>query len=137
MSLSERFLEQYFIWQSQGYVTVMVVFLGSLILASFLWSWSLKRLVRKRIAELTEILDLIPEQIFIKDLKGRYVLANKAVAEAYGTTVDKLIGSKDSYFHESPAEVEMFMRRSSKPEIPSSFPSCISGIQRDTTESCR
>jgi PAS domain S-box-containing protein len=114
MSLSERFLEQYFIWQSQGYVTVMVVFLGSLILASFLWSWSLKRLVRKRIAELTEILDLIPEQIFIKDLKGRYVLANKAVAEAYGTTVDKLIGSKDSYFHESPAEVEMFLRDDAK-----------------------
>jgi len=110
MSLSERFVEQLFIWQSQGYVTVVVVFLGSLFLASYLWSWSLKRQVRKRIAELAEILDLIPEQIFIKDIKGRYVLANKAVAAAYGTTVDKLIGSKDSYFHDSPAEVEMYLR---------------------------
>ena len=45
---------------------------------------------------LRQIIDLIPHFIFAKDNAGRYILANKAVAEAFGTTVDALNGKYDT-----------------------------------------
>jgi diguanylate cyclase (GGDEF)-like protein/PAS domain S-box-containing protein len=43
---------------------------------------------------LRQIIDLVPHFIFAKDIEGRYILANRAIAEAYGTTVQDLIGKK-------------------------------------------
>ena len=39
-----------------------------------------------------QVIDLIPFMIFAKDAEGRFVLGNKAVAEAHGTTTDQLVG---------------------------------------------
>jgi PAS domain S-box-containing protein len=61
-------------------------------------------------ARLRQVINLVPHFIFAKDGDGRYLLANRAVAEAYGTTVDRLIGRTDADFARSAEEVEAFRR---------------------------
>ena len=41
---------------------------------------------------LRQVIDTDPNFIFAKDREGRFTLANKAVAAAYGVTVDELLG---------------------------------------------
>jgi PAS domain S-box-containing protein len=41
---------------------------------------------------LRRLLDQHPDLIYIKDAEGRFLMANQAVAELFGTTVDALIG---------------------------------------------
>ena len=43
--------------------------------------------------------------IFVKDWEGRLVLANEAVARAYGTTVEGLRGARHADLHKEPAEL--------------------------------
>lgn len=47
-------------------------------------------------ARLRQIVDLVPHMIFVKDREGRFLLANRAVAEAHGRTVDELVGRTQS-----------------------------------------
>ncbi|HAJ26414.1 MAG TPA: hypothetical protein DCG53_04085 [Syntrophus sp. (in: bacteria)] len=61
-------------------------------------------------AKLRQIIDLVPHFIFAKDRNGRFVLVNKAVADAYGTTVENLIGKSDADFNPNHEEVEHFLR---------------------------
>ena len=58
--------------------------------------------------QLRDIIDQVPHLIFVKDPDGRFVLANEATAEAYGTTVDDLEGRTDADFAASKEEVEAF-----------------------------
>ncbi|MCB0191892.1 MAG: response regulator [Anaerolineae bacterium] len=48
---------------------------------------------------LRQIIDRIPHFIFAKDRDMRFTLANDAFAEAYGTTVNELIGKTDAHFN--------------------------------------
>jgi two-component system, cell cycle sensor histidine kinase and response regulator CckA len=57
---------------------------------------------------LRQVIDLVPHFIFAKDITGRFILVNRAVAEAYGTTVESLLGKTDADFASSEAEVERF-----------------------------
>ena len=57
---------------------------------------------------LRQIIDLVPHFIFAKDIDGRFILANKAVADNYGTTVEGLIGRVDASFSPSDEEVRHF-----------------------------
>lgn len=59
--------------------------------------------------QLRQIIDLVPHFIFAKDIKGRFILANQAVADVYGTTVEYLIGKTDSDFDPSNEEVNHFV----------------------------
>ena len=59
---------------------------------------------------LRQVIDLNPSFIFAKDRDGRFTLANQAIAEAYGTTVDNLVGKTDADFNPNHAEVEHFRR---------------------------
>jgi PAS domain S-box-containing protein len=59
---------------------------------------------------LRQVIDTNPHLIFVKDWDGKYVLANAAVAEIYGTTVEHLIGKRDSDFNSKTAEVEQFLK---------------------------
>ena len=59
-------------------------------------------LERKR--RLRQIIDLVPSMIFAKDRDGRFLLANKAVAEAYGTTPEALIHASHQDIHEHAVE---------------------------------
>ena len=57
---------------------------------------------------LRQIIDLVPHFVFAKDEQSRFLLINKAVAEAYGTTVDDAIGKTDADFSATPEEVRRF-----------------------------
>ena len=66
------------------------------------------RALRDSEARLRQVIDLVPHFIFAKDGEGRFLLANRAVAEAYGTAVDRLIGRTDEDFARSGEEVRRF-----------------------------
>jgi PAS domain S-box-containing protein len=57
---------------------------------------------------LRQVIDIDPNFIFAKDRQGRFTLANQAVADAYGTTVENLLGKTDAEFNPSQAEVNHF-----------------------------
>ncbi|MGB4069094.1 MAG: PAS domain S-box protein [Nitrospira sp.] len=59
---------------------------------------------------LRQVIDTDPDLIFAKDRDGRFTVANKAVADWYGTTVEELIGKADSDFNANAEEVEFFRR---------------------------
>jgi len=81
--------------------------------------WSFRDVTERRRAEealakerafLREVIDINPNFIFAKDRAGRFTLVNQAVAEAYGTTVERLIGKTDADFNPDAAEVARFRR---------------------------
>lgn len=47
---------------------------------------------------LRQIIDLDPHFIYAKDAQGRYILANKALADSYHIAVEELIGKTDADF---------------------------------------
>jgi PAS domain S-box-containing protein len=59
---------------------------------------------RKRLAEemklhieqLRQIIDLVPSYIFAKDIDGKFLLANKALANVFGLSPEEIQGKKDS-----------------------------------------
>ncbi len=60
-------------------------------------------------AKLRQIIDLVPHMVFAKDWDGRFLLANKAVAEAYGTTVEQLTGTKHAEHHSESKELQKML----------------------------
>jgi PAS domain S-box-containing protein len=66
--------------------------------------------LKKERAFLRQVIDVVPNFIFAKDRAGRFTLANEAIAEAYGTTVDELIGKTDADFNTNAEEIEFFRR---------------------------
>jgi PAS domain S-box-containing protein len=77
----------------------------------------LEQRVAERTAQLAEqraflrqVIDLDPNFVFAKDRDGRFTLVNQAIAEAYGTTVDGLLGKRDADFNPNKEEVEQFRR---------------------------
>ncbi len=58
--------------------------------------------------QLRQIIDLVPHFIFAKDAEGRFFLANRAMAEGYGTTVNELTGKTDADFAASEEEAQKF-----------------------------
>jgi PAS domain S-box-containing protein len=59
---------------------------------------------------LRQVIDLNPSFVFAKDRKGRFTLANQAIADAYGTSVAGLLGKTDADFNPNQEEVEAFRR---------------------------
>ena len=57
---------------------------------------------------LENVINSSPNLIFVKDIKGRFTLANTAVAEIYGTSVEDLIGKTDADFNNNPDEVDWY-----------------------------
>ncbi len=62
--------------------------------------------VRRSEERLRQIIDLVPHMIFAKDREGRFLLANRAVAEMYGTSVEALRGRRHADLHPDTAELE-------------------------------
>ena len=69
-----------------------------------------EKILNEQRAYLRQVIDLSPNFIFAKDRQGRYTLVNKSLADAYGTTVDNLIGKCDADFNNSKEEVQQFRR---------------------------
>ncbi|OQW30283.1 MAG: hypothetical protein A4E19_10225 [Nitrospira sp. SG-bin1] len=57
---------------------------------------------------LRQVIDTDPDLIFARDRDGRFTMANKAVADWYGTTVEDLIGKSDADFNANAEEVKFF-----------------------------
>jgi PAS domain S-box-containing protein len=88
-------------------------------------------------AFLRQVIDLNPSFIFAKDMEGRFTLVNQALADAYGTTVQELIGKTDADFNSNKEEVERFrqddlevMDRNTEKFIPEEFITDASGNVR-------
>jgi PAS domain S-box-containing protein len=64
--------------------------------------------LRQGEVRLRQVIDLVPHFIFAKDEKGRFLLVNRAVADAYGTTVEALLGKTDADFARSADEARHF-----------------------------
>jgi PAS domain S-box-containing protein len=79
--------------------------------------------LRESESRLSQIIDLVPHFIFAKDEKGRFLLVNRAVADAYGTTVEDLTGRTDADFARSEEEARHFreddleVMRSGRPKV--------------------
>jgi PAS domain S-box-containing protein len=57
---------------------------------------------------LRNVIDTGPHYIFVKDADGVFTLANRVVAESYGTTVEVLEGKTDADFNPDPAVVASY-----------------------------
>ena len=66
--------------------------------------------LRRSHAFIRQIIDTNPNFIFAKDREGRFTLVNKAVAEAYGTTVERLVGKTDADFNSNTRELAFFRK---------------------------
>lgn len=69
-----------------------------------------EEMVKKEHSFLRQVIDIDPNFVFAKDREGRFTLANQAVADAYGTTVENLVGKTDADFNSNNEEVENFRR---------------------------
>jgi PAS domain S-box-containing protein len=59
---------------------------------------------------LRQVIDTIPHWIFVKDRQGKFTLANQAQAEAFGMTVEELLGKDDYDLNPNREEAEKFIR---------------------------
>ncbi|HIJ88752.1 MAG TPA: PAS domain S-box protein [Desulfuromonadales bacterium] len=64
--------------------------------------------LRQQHSFLRQIIDTVPAFICVKTLEGPYALANKALANAYGTTVEILEGHQDSDFSPTEEQIKTF-----------------------------
>jgi PAS domain S-box-containing protein len=58
---------------------------------------------------LRQVIDVNPSLIFAKDRNGRFTLANKAMADMYGTTVEEMIGKTDEELVPDPERAARFL----------------------------
>ncbi len=58
-----------------------------------------------------QVIDAIPNFVFVKDQAGKFLLANQAVVGAYGTTVEAILGKSDADFNDNLEEVEFFRQK--------------------------
>ena len=67
-----------------------------------------EEMLEKQRRFLRQVVDVDPNFIFAKDRQGHFTLVNQAVADAYGTTVEALIGKTDADFNPNAEEVRFF-----------------------------
>lgn len=66
--------------------------------------------IRRQTLFLRQVIDLNPNFIFAKDRAGRFVLVNQAMAEAYGTTVEEMLGKAEADVTSDAQEVARFLK---------------------------
>ncbi len=59
---------------------------------------------------LRNVIDANPNLIFVKNADGFYVLANQAIATAYGKTVEEVIGKTDQELSSNSGQIQQFQR---------------------------
>jgi len=70
-----------------------------------------KEAIERERRRLREIIDLVPHFIFAKNARGEFLLANRAVADAYGTTTDAIEGQTDATFSATDEEADHFVSK--------------------------
>lgn len=83
-----------------------------LLVMSFLTDISARKAAERALREqrdfLQLVIDTIPDFIAVKDQSGRFQLANRRIAEIYGTTPTALIGMLEADIHSDQKEVARF-----------------------------
>jgi len=54
-----------------------------------------------------QVIDVMPSSVFVKDLEGRFLIANQAVAETYGCPVENIIGRREADFNPKAAPEQL------------------------------
>jgi PAS domain S-box-containing protein len=100
-------------WWNLRHAWPALALLVLLICVSMLWVIVLRRRVQAQTAQIEEqraflrhVIDLTPNYIFVKDRAGRFTLANRAIADAYGCEPQQMIGKTDAEISSIPAEAE-------------------------------
>ena len=82
------------------------------LLAQWIGTELSRRRNRERAAEsrdrLRQIIDTLPQLVFVKNADGEYLLANESLAETYGASADDIEGATDAVFAPSRDQVERF-----------------------------
>lgn len=60
-------------------------------------------------AFIRQVIDADPNQIFVKDAKGNFLMCNQSLADSYGMTTNQLIGKNQSEVNRDPEEVEKYL----------------------------
>jgi len=93
-------------------VLIGLLVIGAIVVGAFVMRRrrreELERAQTEQRAFLRQVIDLDRNFIFAKDREGRFTLVNQAVAEAYGTSVEQLIGKSDHDFNPNREDVEHF-----------------------------
>lgn len=66
--------------------------------------------LRKEREFVRNVFDVVPAIIFVKDVEGRFVLVNRAMAELYGVGPEEMIGKQHGDFSSVPDEGEGYRR---------------------------
>ena len=66
-------------------------------------------IVRESEYRLRQIIDTVPHMIYLKNKDGRFMLANKATASAYGLRVDEIEGCKQTEIHNDTDERNQYI----------------------------
>jgi PAS domain S-box-containing protein len=66
--------------------------------------------MNQRLEQLREIIDLVPSYIFAKDIDGKFLLANKALAEVFGLSPDEIQGKNDSDYGATPEQIRWYRK---------------------------
>ncbi|HSN99750.1 MAG TPA: PAS domain-containing protein, partial [Candidatus Nanopelagicales bacterium] len=56
------------------------------------------------------MIDAVPSMMFVKDRFGRFAMANQALAEAHGMTVDQVLQRSQREVHRNEDETESYLR---------------------------
>src|SRR5438309_2169463 len=59
---------------------------------------------------LKQVIDADPSLVFVKDWDGKFTLVNKALAQAYATSPEALLGKSDADFNRNQDEVAHYLR---------------------------
>ncbi|MBE9228805.1 PAS domain S-box protein [Phormidium sp. LEGE 05292] len=57
---------------------------------------------------LQDVIDINPNLIFVKDLQGRFILANQAYADIFGINVEQILGKTDAELNQNQQECQKF-----------------------------
>jgi PAS domain S-box-containing protein len=63
-----------------------------------------------RLEQLRQIIDLVPSYIFAKDIDGKFLLANKALADVFGLSPDEIQGKNDSDYGATHEQIEWYRK---------------------------
>jgi PAS domain S-box-containing protein len=66
--------------------------------------------MKLRLEQLRQIIDLVPSYIFAKDIDGKFLLANKALADVFGLSPEEIQGKKDSDYGATPEQARWYRK---------------------------
>ncbi|HKE95783.1 MAG TPA: ATP-binding protein, partial [Povalibacter sp.] len=104
-------------WWNLEHAWSVLALLALLICLAMLWVVVLRRRVHAQTSQidgqrafLRQVIDMCPNYIFVKDRAGRFTLANRAIADAYGRNPEQLVGRSDTDIGILESEAREYMR---------------------------